>query len=134
PGTFDVVWYSNVLHIYSPEENQGLFNRVRAALSPGGRLIIQDAFLHDREGLFPEEASLFAVSMLLFTETGNTYTVAETSNWLKQAGFRAIRRLRIKKGSEDWEGGILEGRLSTEDVRRNDDRMASRKKYRSPLG
>ena len=131
PGTFDVVWYSNVLHIYSPEENQGLFNRVRAALSPGGRLIIQDAFLHDREGLFPEEASLFAVSMLLFTETGNTYTVAETSSWLKQAGFRAIRMLRVKKGSEDWEGGILEGRLPTEAVRRNGHRTGSGKNSRA---
>ena len=46
-------------------------------------LVIQDAFLHDREGLFPEEATLFAVSMLLFTEGGNTYTVGETSAWLK---------------------------------------------------
>lgn len=125
PGTFDVVWYSNVLHIYSPEENQGLFNRVRAALNPGGRLIIQDAFLHDREGLFPEEASLFAVSMLLFTDTGNTYSVAETSDWLKQAGFIAIRMLRIKKGSEDWEGGILEGRVPMEDARRNGRRRES---------
>jgi SAM-dependent methyltransferase len=119
PGTFDVVWYSNVLHIYSPEENQGVFKRVFAALNPGGRLIIQDAFLHDREGLFPEEASLFAVSMLLFTETGNTYSVVETSDWLKQVGFTAVRMLRIKKGVEDWEGGILEGRVPTIDARRN---------------
>jgi SAM-dependent methyltransferase len=134
PGTFDVVWYSNVLHIYSPEENQGLFNRVRSALNPGGRLIIQDAFLHDREGLFPEEASLFAVSMLLFTETGNTHSVVETSEWLKQAGFRAIRMLRIKKGSEDWEGGILEGRVPTQDTRRNGRRTGSTKSSQARLG
>src|SRR5215467_10696284 len=131
PGTFDVIWYSNVLHIYSMEENQAVFRRAKAALSPGGRLIIQDAFLHDREGLFPEEASLFAVSMLLFTETGNTYTVAETSSWLKQAGFRTIRMLRVKKGSEDWEGGILEGRLPTEAVRKNGHRTGSRKNSRA---
>ena len=131
PGTFDVVWYSNVLHIYSPEENQGLFKRVSAALNPGGRLIIQDAFLHGREGLFPEEASLFAVSMLLFTETGNTYSVAETTDWLKQAGFCAIRMLPIRKGSEDWEGGILEGRIPTEDARRNGRRAGSRKSSRA---
>ena len=131
PGTFDVVWYSNVLHIYSPEENQGLFKRVRSVLNPGGRLIIQDAFLHDREGLFPEEASLFSVSMLLFTDTGNTYSVAETSEWLKQAGFTAIRRLPIKKGSEDWEGGILEGRVPVEDARRNDRRTGSTKSSRT---
>jgi len=110
PGTFDVIWYSNVLHIYSPQDNQALFLRALAALNPGGRLMIQDAFLHDKEGLLPEEASLFAVSMLLFTERGNTYKVAETKSWLTHAGFERIKVLRMKKGTEDWEGGILEAR------------------------
>jgi SAM-dependent methyltransferase len=108
PGQFDVIWYSNVMHIYSPEQNQAVFRRVKAALAPGGRFIIQDALLHDREGLVPEEASLFALSMLLFTETGNTYSVAETTTWLKEAGFGSVRLLKMKKGMEDWEGGILE--------------------------
>jgi SAM-dependent methyltransferase len=110
PGTYDVIWYSNVLHIYSPKDNQALFRRVAASLNPGGRLLIQDAFLHDRDGLFPEEASLFAVSMLLFTERGNTYSAAETRAWLTDAGFERIKVLRMKKGTEDWEGGILEAR------------------------
>lgn len=110
PGTYDVIWYSNVLHIYSPQDNQAVFRRALAALSPGGRLLIQDAFLHDREGLFPEEASLFAVSMLLFTERGNTYTAAETKAWLTDAGFERIKVLRMKRGTEDWEDGILEAR------------------------
>ena len=110
PGTYDVIWYSNVLHIYSPEDNQALLRRALASLNPGGRLLIQDAFLHDREGLFPEEASLFAVSMLLFTERGNTYSAAETRVWLRDAGFGRIKVLRMKKGTEDWEDGILEAR------------------------
>jgi SAM-dependent methyltransferase len=110
PGTYDVIWYSNVLHIYSPQDNQALFQRALASLNPGGRLLIQDAFLHDREGLFPEEASLFAVSMLLFTERGNTYSAAKTMAWLTDAGFERIKVLRMKRGTEDWEGGILEAR------------------------
>lgn len=108
PGRYDVIWYSNVLHIYSPADNQAVFRRARAALNPGGRFLIQDAFLHDREGLFPAEASLFAVSMLLFTEGGNTYTAAETTAWLKETGFERIKLLKMKKGREDWEDGILE--------------------------
>jgi SAM-dependent methyltransferase len=110
PGTYDVIWYSNVLHIYSPEDNQALFRRAVTSLNPGGRLLVQDAFLHDKEGLFPEEASLFAVSMLLFTERGNTYKAAEVRAWLTDAGFERIKVLRMKKGTEDWEGGILEAR------------------------
>lgn len=108
PGTYDVIWYSNVLHIYSPEENRAIFRRALAALRPGGRFIIQDAFLHDREGLYPTEASLFAVSMLLFTEGGNTYSASETAKWLKGAGFVGVRTLPLKKGTEDWEDGVLE--------------------------
>jgi SAM-dependent methyltransferase len=108
PGVFDVIWYSNVLHIYSPEQNRTIFQRAKSALASGGRLIIQDAFLHGREGLVPDEANLFAVSMLLFTETGNTYSVADTAAWLRKAGFGSVRLLKMKKGMEDWEDGILE--------------------------
>ena len=131
PGRFDVIWYSNVLHIYSPEQNQALFRRAKAALAPGGRFIIQDAFLHDREGLVPEEASLFAVAMLLFTETGNTYSVAETTSWLKAAGFGAIKLLKTKKGREDWEGGILESKSPGESSKKPGRRRRSTKSSRS---
>ena len=117
PGTYDVIWYSNVLHIYSPEENRTIFSRARAALRPGGRFIIQDAFLHDREGLYPAEASLFAVSMLLFTEGGNTYSVSETTRWLKEAGFATIKPVSLKKGTEDWEDGILEASVAVPRIR-----------------
>ena len=109
PGTYDVIWYSNVLHIYSPEENQAIFRRAWAALRPGGRYIIQDAFLHDRNGLYPVEASLFAVSMLLFTRGGNTYSEPK-HRWLKEVDSSA-KTGPIKKGTEDWEGGILRRRF-----------------------
>jgi SAM-dependent methyltransferase len=111
PGAYDVIWYSNVLHIYSSEVNQAVFRRAVAALAPGGRFIIQDAFLHGREGLFPAESSLFALSMLLFTEGGNTYSASETTTWLKGAGFGRIKSVQLKRGTEDWENGILEASL-----------------------
>jgi SAM-dependent methyltransferase len=108
PGQYNAIWFSNVLHIYSPEENQRLFRKMVKALAPGGRLLIQDAFLHDANGLHPQEASLFAVTMLLFTLRGNTYSVRDTAAWLKRAGFGSVRTLTMKKGTEDWDGGILE--------------------------
>lgn len=108
PGRYHVIWFSNVLHIYSPDENQRLFRKMARALAPGGRLLIQDAFLHDANGLYPVESSLFAVTMLLFTDAGNTYSMRDTATWLKRAGFGRIRTLTMKKGTEDWDGGILE--------------------------
>jgi SAM-dependent methyltransferase len=108
PGQWDVIWYSNVLHIYSPEENRELFRRLRRAMVPGGRLLIQDAFLWDREGLQPIEANLFAVTMLLFTKTGNTYSAHDTTRWLREAGFSRVRRLTLRAGTGDWDGDLLE--------------------------
>ena len=108
PGQYDVIWLSNVLHIYSPSENQRLFRRLVKALTPRGRLLIQDAFCHDRNGLSPQESNLFAVTMLLFTETGNTYGARETAEWLREAGFGMVRRITLRRGTEDWEGGLLE--------------------------
>ncbi|THI83799.1 MAG: methyltransferase [Nitrospira sp. CG24A] len=133
PGAYDVIWYSNVLHIYSPQDNQALFLRALAALNPGGRLLIQDAFLHDREGLLPEEAGLFSVSMLLFTEQGDTYKVAETRTWLTDAGFERIKILRMKKGTEDWEGGIMEARSPGMNVKTRERRTRSIRNSRSRL-
>jgi SAM-dependent methyltransferase len=131
PGAYDVIWYSNVLHIYSPKDNQALFQRALASLNPGGRLLIQDAFLYGREGLFPEEASLFAVSMLLFTERGNTYSAAEARAWLTDAGFERIKVLRMKKGTEDWEDGILEARAPGMNAKTRARRTRSVKSSRS---
>ena len=118
PARFDVIWYSNVLHIYSAEQNRSLFRRLHGALNPGGRLIIQDAFLHDKEGLYPADASLFAVTMLLFTDQGNTYSVQETASWLRQAGYTSVKPVRVRKGAEDWDGGLLQAVLPSSRSRR----------------
>ncbi len=39
-GQYDVIWYSNVMHIYSAEENRALFQRLTNNLTPRGRLLI----------------------------------------------------------------------------------------------
>lgn len=112
PDRYDVIWFSNVLHIYSAEDNQRLFQKMASALHPGGRVLIQDAFLVDPDGLWPQEANLFAVTMLLFTEAGNTYSVVDTTTWLRKAGFDRVRPIPLKKGTGDWEHGLLEGTLA----------------------
>ena len=117
PGRYDVIWFSNVLHIYSPKDNEGVFRRIRNALNPRGRLIIQDAFL-DRNGTHPLETNLFAVTMLLFTEAGNTYPLVETMQWLRRAGFRQTTTVRLKRGTGDWDNGLLEARLARGNSRR----------------
>ena len=110
-GTYDVVWYSNVLHIYSPADNLKIFKKIKRILNPGGRLLIQDTFLRDPKELQPLEANLFAVSMLLYTERGNTYSVRDVREWLQRAGLIRSRVLHLKKGTGDWDGQLIEARL-----------------------
>lgn len=110
-GTYDVVWYSNVLHIYSPADNLRIFKKIKRILNPGGRLLIQDTFLQDSNELQPLEANLFAVSMLLYTQRGTTYSVRDVREWLQRAGLTRSRVLHLKKGTGDWEGQLIEGRL-----------------------
>lgn len=111
-GTYDVVWYSNVLHIYSPAENFKIFKKITRRLNPNGRLLIQDTFLRDPRGLRPLEANLFAVSMLLYTAQGNTYSLQAVRQWLQRAGLAQTRVIQLKRGTGDWEGTLLDGRPS----------------------
>ncbi|MDR4495392.1 MAG: class I SAM-dependent methyltransferase [Nitrospirales bacterium] len=111
PWRYDVVWYSNVLHIYSPKENLKVFRNVKRSLVPGGRIFIQDTFMQNPHGLGSVEANIFAVTMLLYTKTGNTYSVQDVKRWLQRAGFSRTKTHRLRQGTGDWEGIILEGRI-----------------------
>ena len=47
----------------------------------------------DRKG--PPMALLFAVNMLVNTDTGDTFTFEELSGWLREAGFTNPRLLEV---------------------------------------
>lgn len=111
PGKFDVMWLSNVLHIFSPAENKALFKKLKRALNPGGRILIQDTFLMNKPGCDALGTNLFAITMLLFTPTGNTYSAQDVQQWLKTSGLKKTRCLQLKKGTGDWDGVIIEGRV-----------------------
>ncbi len=106
-GPYDVIFYSNVIHIYSPEENRRILKKIKSALKPGGRLIIVEYFL-DKDQAHPPDVSAFNLMMLLFTERGRCYTWEEVTQWLKQTGFSRFRRTRI-----DGKIGILQATLGT---------------------
>jgi (2Fe-2S) ferredoxin/ubiquinone/menaquinone biosynthesis C-methylase UbiE len=92
--SYDLVLLSSICHMFSPEENRTLFARAYEALAPNGRIAVAD-FIADPAKTSPRSAALFALNMLVATRGGSTYSEPEYEAWLKAAGFRDTRRIRI---------------------------------------
>jgi len=86
PDGVDFAWVSAICHQHSRGHNRDLFAKVFRALVPGGRIALRDMVMElDRTG--PREGALFAVNMLVNTESGGTFTLAEYAEDLRSAGF-----------------------------------------------
>jgi 2-polyprenyl-3-methyl-5-hydroxy-6-metoxy-1,4-benzoquinol methylase len=86
PGPFDVALLANVTHIYGPAANAELIRRCAGALAPGGRLAVLD-FVRGISDFAP----LFALTMLLSTQRGGTWSLREYAGWMQDAGLAGVR-------------------------------------------
>jgi hypothetical protein len=81
-GLFDLVYFGNVFHIYSPETNARVAHEAFAITAPGGTIAIQDYVWG-----MSSQAAMFAVNMLRSTESGGVWTERDHREWLSGAGF-----------------------------------------------
>lgn len=86
---FDLVFISQILHAYGPEQCIAMLKKCYDSLRPGGRVVVQE-FLLDENRTSPPKGALFAINMLVNTPGGRTYTVKEISSWMKKARFTAL--------------------------------------------
>jgi len=86
PAGADFAWLSGVAHQNSRQQNRALFARIYAALQDDGVLVIRDVVM-DESRTKPVAGALFAVNMLVGTESGGTYTFDEFHEDLSDAGF-----------------------------------------------
>jgi ubiquinone/menaquinone biosynthesis C-methylase UbiE len=88
-GKFDLGLLGHIVHGESEAGSRQLFKRLHAALKPGGRLAIIDMIPNDeRSG--PPFPLIFALNMLVHTDAGDTYTLAQYKDWLGEAGFAGV--------------------------------------------
>jgi ubiquinone/menaquinone biosynthesis C-methylase UbiE len=86
---YDLALLGNILHSEGERASRDVLRRLDRALRPGGRVAIIDMVPgNDRTG--PPFPVLFALNMLLNTEEGDTYTLAEYTQWLQEAGFARV--------------------------------------------
>jgi len=88
PGRADFAWVSAIAHQHSRRHNRELFRKIHAALEPGARIAVRDIVM-DSSRTRPLEGALFAINMLVNTESGGTFTFDEYCEDLQAAGFVA---------------------------------------------
>jgi len=95
----DIIMLNAICHMFSPEQNQGIFRRACQALAPNGRLVVQDFILNpDKTG--PQQAALFSLNMLVATSAGASYSEVEYTRWMKDAGFTDVFRINMPGPSD----------------------------------
>ncbi len=88
----DVAILGHILHSEGRERSRALIGKTFKALKPGGTVAIAE-FLVNAERTGPFNALLFAVNMLVSTDTGDTYSFEEIAEWLTETGFVNARTL-----------------------------------------
>ena len=90
PDEVDVVSVFNLVHHLPEERNRELVRMARAALRPGGCLVVGDS---ERPGPGDDVPRHGAVSGLLFYawSHGRNFSRAEIAAWLEEAGFADVR-------------------------------------------
>ncbi|MEO6872368.1 MAG: methyltransferase [Chthoniobacterales bacterium] len=91
---YDVAALGQILHSEGAERSRALLGKTFRALAPGGTIAIAE-FLANEDRSGPPMAMLFAVNMLVNTEEGDSFTMAEISGWLTEAGFVEPRALEV---------------------------------------
>lgn len=87
-----VATLGHILHSEGAERSRQLLRKVFNALNPGGTIVIAE-FVPNDERTGPPNALIFAVNMLVNSKAGDTFTFAEISQWLREAGFAKPRQL-----------------------------------------
>ncbi len=97
-GLYDVVFVSNLMHMYDEKINIKIAKKCLAALKDNGRVVVHD-FLLDNSMTAPEFAVLFSLNMLTATHGGRNYSASEITKWLQQVGFENLQRINLSSGS-----------------------------------
>ena len=94
PGSYDVVFLSNIIHGENFENNRSLIRKLAAKLKPGGQIVVKDHILDDSRTT-PPVGAIFSLLMLLTTEAGRCYSFREVKAWMEQAGLSEVRQIEL---------------------------------------
>ena len=85
PGSYDMVFLSNIIHGEGEQEKLSLIDKLTANLKAGGRLVVKDHIL-DASRTAPPVGAIFSLLMLLTTASGRCYSFREIQLWMSEPG------------------------------------------------
>lgn len=91
-GKYDLVILGHICHSEGAKHSQRLIKKSADALAEGGMLLIAEMIPNDKR-TGPLLPLMFGVNMLVNTEEGDVFTLAEYREWMKAAGLSAVRQL-----------------------------------------
>ena len=92
-GGYDIATLGHILHSEGEDRSRQLLAKTFRALKSGGTIAIAEWLVND-DRTKPLPSLMFAVQMLVNTEKGDTFSFNEIKNWLEEAGFKKVRKLK----------------------------------------
>jgi 2-polyprenyl-3-methyl-5-hydroxy-6-metoxy-1,4-benzoquinol methylase len=86
---YDVVLVTNFIHHFDMQTNIALFERIRAAMKPGAKMVVLEMAVND-DRITPPGSGLFAMTMLTTTASGDAFSRHEIESMCTHAGFHDI--------------------------------------------
>ena len=94
---YDFVLLSNVVHMFSMEENLTLFSRIKSWIKPGALVCVKDFKLNSSR-TEPTASAMFALHMYLYG-TGDCYNTQEVEQMFAAAGVDYERSIDVGESS-----------------------------------
>ena len=94
PGSYDIVFLSNIIHGEGEQDNLSLIHKLAANLKAGGRLVLKDHILDD-DHTAPPVGAIFSLLMLLTTASGRCYSFSEIKLWMERAGLSHVQQIDL---------------------------------------
>src|SRR5665811_722858 len=93
----DRAFLSAIIHSNSLEVNKDLIRKCFGSLNKNGKIIIQD-WIMNNDRTQPTAGAVFAINMLVGTESGDCFTEQEVTDMLNAPGFKNISRIEFETG------------------------------------
>lgn len=95
-GPFDLIFISNLLHLYPPGDCRKIIRKAVRVLANKGILLIHDYIIGCGD---PVAVSLFDMTMLVGTPEGRCHTKDELAKWMVSAGLTDINKAVVGTGT-----------------------------------